>query len=75
MCLTIAAREEEGRLRIDVSDSGGNAAAARAGTGIGIGNVANRLRLHFGDEADFACGPLPGGGFAARIAIPIRRRR
>ena len=71
--LKIVARDEDGRLRIDVSDSGGGEESA-AGAGVGLGNVANRLALHFGDGASFDCGASAEGGFRSTITLPLRRR-
>ncbi len=72
--LKIAASDEGGRLRIEVSDSGGDGEAAKGEPGVGLGNVANRLALHFGDAASFECGPAEDGGFRSIIMLPLRRR-
>jgi hypothetical protein len=72
--LKIAASDDAGRLRIEVGDSGGTGERPAAGAGIGLCNVANRLKLHFGDEASFDCGPTAGGGFRSTLVIPLRRR-
>lgn len=70
----IAASEEGEQLRIEVSDSGGDGAAAPGEHGVGLRNVANRLRLHFGDAASFECGPVKAGGFRSVMILPLRRR-
>jgi hypothetical protein len=72
--LKIAVSDDAGRLRIEVGDSGGAGERPAAGAGVGLRNVANRLKLHFGDEASFDCGPTAGGGFRSTIVIPLRRR-
>jgi hypothetical protein len=73
--VAIGASEAGGKLVIEIADRGGGAGGANAGSGAGVGlqNVANRLRLHFGDEASFDAGPIPGGGFRARMSMPLRR--
>lgn len=72
--LKIAASNDYGRLRIEVGDSGGTGERPASGAGVGLRNVANRLKLHFGDEASFDCGPTAGGGFRSTLVIPLRRR-
>lgn len=71
--LKIAAREDSGRLCIEVSDSGGGDEGEAPGDGVGLQNVADRLRLHFGDAASFECGAADGG-FRSTIILPLRRR-
>ncbi len=76
VCLSIIAREVGGKLRISVKDSGGNAGAITGnGLGLGLQNVAKRLKIHFGDEAEFQAGPTADGGFESQMAIPSRRGR
>lgn len=76
VCLSIIAREVGGKLRITVKDSGGNAGTITGnGLGLGLQNVAKRLKIHFGDEAEFQAGPTAGGGFENEMAIPARRGR
>jgi hypothetical protein len=73
--IAIKAHEQSGKLIIEVTDTGEAPSEKPAGaTGVGLRNVADRLRLHFGDEAEFAAGPAAGGGYNARIAMPLRRR-
>lgn len=51
-----------------------NAPASRAGSpagmGIGLRNVAERLAARFGAAATLEAGPLPRGGFRARVSMP-----
>jgi len=69
----ISAREEGGMLVLSVTDDGGDAPPAQAhGTNIGLANVAERLRLHFGDRASLTAGPLPSRGYEAVIRLPLR---
>jgi two-component system, LytTR family, sensor kinase len=73
--VAIAARQADEKLIIEVSDHGdADVRSTSSGTGVGLQNVANRLRLHFGDEAALDAGPVAGGGFNARITMPLRRR-
>ena len=71
----IAARQEEGALlKLDVTNSGGDAPPAAAhGTGVGLANVAARLRTRFGERGAFHAGFVPGGGFAASLRMPLLR--
>ena len=72
--LEVIGRAEQGRLSLEIRDDGGNAeGAAPPGTRVGLRNVADRLRLHFGDEATLVTGPLPGGGYSARILMPFKQ--
>jgi hypothetical protein len=71
--VSISAREEEGRLVLEVENDGGGTrhAAAPEGTGVGLANVCDRLAARFGPEADCDHGPLPGGGYRVTIAMPL----
>jgi LytS/YehU family sensor histidine kinase len=74
--ITIAAREEYGRLVVTVSDDGVGAAAGgerRPGFGIGLANVGERLHARFGDEASIVSGPAPGG-YSSQLRMPILRQ-
>jgi sensor histidine kinase YesM len=72
--LEVIARESGGRLSLEIRDDGGNASGGPPpGTKVGLRNVAERLRLHFGDQGSLVAGRRPEGGFSARIAIPLRR--
>lgn len=74
--LTIAARQAHGKLHIEFRDNGGDAEASPSNRAmIGLQNVAKRLELHFGKDAQFEAGPAADGGFEARISMPIRRAR
>ncbi|HEX8639794.1 MAG TPA: histidine kinase [Allosphingosinicella sp.] len=69
----IAAHREGNSLLLSVRDDGGDADAADAGgTKIGLANVAERLRLHFGDRASLTAQPMPPKGFEAVIQLPLR---
>lgn len=73
----ISAREAGRLLVLTVADDGSganNAAdAATAGTGIGLANVRLRLEACFGQGAHLQCGPLPAGGYASILTLPLVR--
>jgi len=73
--ITLAAREEYGRLVLTVADDGHPADDARAppGHGIGLGNVRERLAARFGDEAAVVSGPSDDGGYATQLRLPLMR--
>ncbi|HUQ13815.1 MAG TPA: histidine kinase [Novosphingobium sp.] len=83
--VTIAAREEHGRLVLTVSDDGpgrgsdarmtgrdGNGGQAGNGWGIGLQNVRERLAARFGAEASVVSGST-GDGYATIIRLPLVR--
>jgi signal transduction histidine kinase len=76
--LRIAAEEPlPGRLRIEVSNRGGTALKSprkpgnREGTKVGLANVAQRLSARFGHSASVTHGPLPEGGYAVALTLPV----
>ena len=75
--ITLAAREEYGRLVVTVSDDGQGASPGegdkRHGHGIGVANVRDRLEARFGGEATIAAGPAPGG-YSTQLRMPILRQ-
>ena len=72
--ITLAAREEYGRLVVTVSDDGPGATAPeddrRRNHGIGVANVHDRLEARFGGEATIVSGPVPGG-YSTQLRMPI----
>ena len=73
--ITLAAREEYGRLVLTVSDDGqgpAEGAAARDGYGIGLVNVRDRLAARFSAEATIVSGPVPGG-YSTQMRMPMLR--
>jgi hypothetical protein len=73
--ITLAAREEHGRLVLTVSDDGPGAAQAHTagnGWGIGLQNVRDRLVARFGTDASVVSGAT-GEGYATIIRIPLLR--
>ena len=71
--VAIAAREDGGRLALEVSDTGAGDLSANAGTGVGLVNVRERLRLSFGAEGEMA---VHGdeAGFRVVLTMPLVRR-
>ena len=77
--ITLAAREEHGRLVLTIADDGPGAPAANSpdtapnvGCGIGLQNVRDRLAARFGSDATVVSGST-GNGYATIIRIPLIR--
>ena len=69
--VTVSAQAREGRLVVQVRDDGaGGAAAGHGGEGVGLGNVASRLRAHYGEAAALRSERQPKG-FLAEVALPL----
>jgi LytS/YehU family sensor histidine kinase len=71
--ITLAAREEYGRLVVTVADDGpgsGSTDGDKRGHGIGVANVRDRLEARFGSEAAIVSGPAPGG-YSTQLRMPI----
>lgn len=72
--IRITAREAGGFLVLTVADDGPGEGFANGGTGIGIANVKSRLAARFGeDAARVESGPLPAGGYATVLTMPVVR--
>ena len=71
--LRIAAQEAGGKLVLTVADDGPGKGGQQGGTGIGLENVRSRLAARFGKDARVESGPLPAGGYATVLTIPIIR--
>ncbi|MFO1255079.1 MAG: histidine kinase [Sphingomonadaceae bacterium] len=69
--ITIAAREEYGRLVLEVSDDGPGSSDGAKGFGIGLANVEGRLAARYGEDASLASGPVEGGGWRSVIRLPL----
>lgn len=73
--ITLAAREEHGRLVVTVGDdapSPRGGGATRPGHGIGLANVRDRLVARFGDQAAMASGRT-ADGYVTRLRMPLIR--
>ena len=73
--VTIRARREGARLRLEVCDNGyglppGGAASLREG--VGIANTRERLETLYGDDHEFAIADAPDGGVCVVITLPFR---
>jgi LytS/YehU family sensor histidine kinase len=71
--VSIAAREQDGRLVVTVEDSGETPLPDKIVPGVGLANVAARLEAQFGEQGSCRYGARPGGGFRVEIALPSRR--
>ncbi len=71
--ITIAAREEYGRLVLTVTDDGPGKQTSGAGLGIGLANVRDRLDARFGDDASLISEPATSGGYRTVIHLPLMR--
>jgi LytS/YehU family sensor histidine kinase len=74
--IRLRAREDSGGLLITVENDGDPATAStegHEGTGVGLANVRDRLQARFGAAASCRWGPLPGGGFAVILSLPMVR--
>ena len=72
--LRVAARRENGVVRLDVEDdgvglAGGNGTAV---AGVGLANVRARLAALYGPAGELALAPTPGGGVTATLVLPYR---
>lgn len=71
--ITIAAREEYGRLVLTVSDDGpGVPDDGSHGFGIGLANVRDRIHARYGSNAGIESGPVPGG-YRTELRLPVER--
>lgn len=73
--IAIAARREDGRLLLRVTDDGPGlnvSATPREGTGLGATRL--RLRELYGDAAGLTLTSAPGGGVEARLDLPYHEQ-
>ena len=69
--IAIRARREGDDVIVAVENSGGEEGAPAHGAGIGLRNVRERLRHRFGERQQLSVGPLPQGGYAAAVRMPL----
>ena len=69
--ITIAGTVDDGRLRVDVTNSG-TMQVGGGGERLGLRNARERLRLIYGDQASLTVDPSTDGQVTARVSIPAR---
>ena len=70
--ITVAAREDYGRLAVTVCDDGpGAKGLGEPGFGIGLTNVRDRLEALYGADASITSGPTEAG-YCTEIRLPLR---
>jgi sensor histidine kinase YesM len=71
--ISIRASSSDGRLTIQVTDSGRPARQPTAviGGGIGLSNVRERLSHRFGEDYQLGAGYVSGAGYCVTITIPL----
>ena len=69
--IEIAARVENGRLKVEVADTGAGLRQT-SGTGAGIANLRARLAALYGNDASLNIGANAPHGIRAAIAVPLR---
>ena len=70
--VSVRARRDGNRLKLEVEDDGGGLPVTAVKDGIGLSNTRERLRASFENDHSFALEPSTGGGVLARIDIPYR---
>lgn len=71
--VTISAREDYGRLVIEVRDDGPGGGQGKGGFGIGLTNVRDRLAARYGTDASLHAAPVAEGGWCSVIRLPLER--
>lgn len=72
--VTIRSRATNGTLCLEVRDTGAGPPSGHNGPeGIGLANTRARLTRLYGASHQFALAPIPTGGAAVQIHIPLRR--
>jgi two-component system LytT family sensor kinase len=70
--IAVSAWSEDGRLFLDVTDSGKGRPPKVQGAGIGLANVLQRLRLIYGeDKVELTAGRLADKRFQVRLVFPL----
>jgi signal transduction histidine kinase len=65
----VSAREERGRLVLEVADSGLGEHGS-SGSGVGLANLRERLAAAFGGLAQVRAGANPAGGYTVTLSLP-----
>ncbi len=71
----VTAACRNGKVELQVRDSGSDREAENPGHGVGLANTAARLRELYGDEAGIDIRRLDGGGSVVTIRLPRREAR
>jgi len=69
--VTVRGERAPGVLRLAVEDTGAGAHETPRGEGVGLGNVEERLRGYYGDEAALSFESRPGVGTRVELSLPI----
>jgi hypothetical protein len=71
--LKLSAHVREGRLIVIVEDSGPGAELSKVdkSSGVGLAAIRQRLKLRYGEAADFKIETAPGRGFRAMLSLPV----
>ncbi len=69
--ITLRSRIAEGKLFLEVEDDGVGMSGEPAGTGIGMPNVAERLKVLYGDVAKMRVESRAGAGTRVELELPI----
>jgi signal transduction histidine kinase len=64
----VSAREAQGRLLLQVADTGRGDQGA--GGGVGLANLRERLAVAFGGAASLQAGAQPAGGYSVTLSLP-----
>lgn len=72
VCVAISARECDGLLELEVSDTGTEGAGTSSGTGVGLANVRERLRLSYGANGIMQVARREQGGYRVTLTMPLQ---
>ena len=69
--LAIRARQQGGRLLVQVQDNG-QGTTATAARGIGLRNLESRLATRYGPDYTLTVDTAPGQGYCLRLTLPFQ---
>lgn len=70
--LCLAAKTVGDQLELVVADTGGDAGPVQLkGARLGLRNVAERVRMHYGERGRFTAEAIAGGGFRNIVTVPL----
>lgn len=70
--IEVLSRREDGRLILQVRDSGAGLGPGPLREGVGLGNTRQRLRRLYGDQQGLDLGGGPAGGVTVTVTLPFR---